>query len=234
MVPPDQFIGLAEETGLIVPIGKYVLFTACTQAKAWYDQGHTDIKIAINLSARQLQDPRLPELVRDVLVTTGLPPTALHLEITESAAMKDYELTIQTLTEIRKMGVQFSIDDFGTSYSSLDYLKRFPVSSIKIDRSFIRDIMEDPDDAAITAAIIAMGHVLNLNLIAEGVDTAEQLSFLNSQACDECQGYLFYKPMPASQIPDLLADKHNLIEAHLENSNQKPVIKPPLYPIRKS
>jgi len=205
LVSPLEFIGLAEETGLIVPLGEWVLNSACTQAKAWHDLGFPHLHIAINLSARQLQDPHLPALVRSVLEKTGLPAQALQLEITESAAMRDFNLTVKSLKEFKDMGVHLSIDDFGTSYSSLEYLKRFPVSSIKIDRSFIHDLTEDIDDAAIVTAIIAMGHILNLSLIAEGVETREQLMFLISQSCDECQGFLLFPPLPAEQVAAVLA-----------------------------
>jgi diguanylate cyclase (GGDEF)-like protein/PAS domain S-box-containing protein len=201
---PSDFITLAEETGLIVPIGKWVLQTACRQMKQWREDGHREMRVAVNVSIRQFQDQSLRELVYTILTEADLPGECLQIEITESAAMQDFDLITQTIHELSRMGVQISIDDFGTSYSSLGYLKRFPVSGIKIDRTFIRDILEDLDDAAITTAIIAIGHILNLNVVAEGVETEKQLNFLLSQNCDEIQGYLLDHPMPASEFSQRL------------------------------
>jgi diguanylate cyclase (GGDEF)-like protein/PAS domain S-box-containing protein len=204
ILTPDEFMSLAEETGLIVSIGKWVLQTACRQMKQWREAGHREMRVAVNVSIRQFQDQSLRDLVHSILVDTDLPGECLQIEITESAAMQDFDLITQTIHELSRMGVQISIDDFGTSYSSLGYLKRFPVSGIKIDRTFIRDILEDVDDAAITTAIIAIGHILNLNVVAEGVETEKQLNFLLSQSCDEIQGFLLDHPMPASEFTQRL------------------------------
>jgi EAL domain-containing protein (putative c-di-GMP-specific phosphodiesterase class I) len=195
---------LAEETGLIVTIGKWVLENACQQMKQWRDDGHLDMRVAVNVSIRQFQDQSLRDIIHKILIETGLPGECLQIEITESAAMRDFDLITQTIHELSRMGVQISIDDFGTSYSSLGYLKRFPVTGIKIDQTFIHDLMEDIDDAAITTAIIAIGHILNLNVVAEGVETEKQLNFLLSQSCDEIQGFLLDHPMPAGEITERL------------------------------
>jgi diguanylate cyclase (GGDEF)-like protein/PAS domain S-box-containing protein len=204
ILTPVDFMSLAEETGLIVSIGKWVLQTACRQMKQWREAGHREMRVAVNVSIRQFQDLSLRDLVHNILVETDLPGECLQIEIAESAAMQDFDLITQTIHELSRMGVQISIDDFGTSYSSLGYLKRFPVSGIKIDRTFIRDILEDVDDAAITTAIIAIGHILNLNVVAEGVETEKQLNFLLSQSCDEIQGFLLDHPMPASEFTQRL------------------------------
>jgi diguanylate cyclase (GGDEF)-like protein/PAS domain S-box-containing protein len=204
ILTPQEFMSLAEETGLIVTIGKWVLQTACQQMKQWRDAGYLDMRVAVNVSVRQFQDQGLRDIIHHILTETGLPGECLQIEITESAAMSDYELITQTIHELSRMGVQISIDDFGTSYSSLGYLKRFPVSGIKIDQTFIRDLMEDMDDAAITTAIIAIGHILNLNVVAEGVETEKQLNFLLSKSCDEIQGFLLDHPMPACEFTERL------------------------------
>jgi EAL domain-containing protein (putative c-di-GMP-specific phosphodiesterase class I) len=204
LVTPKDFMTLAEETGLIVTIGKWVLETACQQMKQWRDDGHLDMRVAVNVSIRQFQDQSLRDIIHKILIETGLPGECLQIEITESAAMRDFDLITQTIHELSRMGVQISIDDFGTSYSSLGYLKRFPVTGIKIDQTFIHDLMEDIDDAAITTAIIAIGHILNLNVVAEGVETEKQLNFLLSQSCDEIQGFLLDHPMPAGEITERL------------------------------
>jgi diguanylate cyclase (GGDEF)-like protein/PAS domain S-box-containing protein len=200
LVTPKDFMTLAEETGLIVAIGKWVLQTACQQMKQWRDDGHLDMRVAVNVSIRQFQDQSLRDIIHKILIETGLPGESLQIEITESAAMRDFDLITQTIHELSRMGVQISIDDFGTSYSSLGYLKRFPVTGIKFDQTYIHDLMEDIDDAAITTAIIAIGHILNLNVVAEGVETEKQLNFLLSQSCDEIQGFLLDHPMPAGEV----------------------------------
>jgi diguanylate cyclase (GGDEF)-like protein/PAS domain S-box-containing protein len=211
LILPGEFIILAEETGLMLPIGEWVLRTACQQAKSWRDAGYTDLCMAVNISPRQMQDGDLPALVRKILDETGLPAEALQLEITEWAAMQDLDLTVKVLQTLRDMGVLISIDDFGTSYSSLGYLKRFPVSSIKIDQSFVRDMTENLDDAAITKAIIAMGNVLGLKVVAEGVELEQQLVLLNSDKCDHVQGDLMGRPVPAEAITTLLQEGHTLL-----------------------
>lgn len=197
-VPPDQFIPLAEETGQIVAIGEWVLRTACHQARQWLDQG-LDIFIAVNTSSRQLRHINLLDQVRDVLKETGLPPERLEMEVTETFLIQDPQRTADILEALAHLGVRLSLDDFGTGYSSLSYLKRYPFHTLKIDRSFVRDVLDDPNDKALVKAIIAMARSLNLKLIAEGVETAEQRDFLRHYDCDILQGYHYSKPLP----PDL-------------------------------
>jgi EAL domain-containing protein (putative c-di-GMP-specific phosphodiesterase class I) len=197
---PDLFIPLAEDSGLIRHIGRWVLHTACTQALAWQADGATPIRVAVNLSARQFSDERLVIEIAHALAQTELPAHLLELEITESMMMENPERAAETLREIKDMGVHVSIDDFGTGYSSLARLKKFPIESVKIDRSFIRDIAVDPDDAAIVSAVIAMAHSLRLKVIAEGVETIDQVRFLRERDCDEIQGFYFSKPVHAREI----------------------------------
>ena len=200
LVAPGDFIPLAEETGLIVPIGKWVLFTACRQAKDWQDAGHPPITVAINVSARQFYQKDFMDTVCEVLETTQLDPRYLEIELTEGTVMQNGQATTAMLNELHKMGIQFSIDDFGTGYSSLSYLKRFPIDRIKIDRSFVTNITSDTDDAALASAIIAMSHALDIQTVAEGVETKEQLAFLRDRRCDQIQGYLFSRPIPAEEF----------------------------------
>jgi len=200
LIAPAQFIALAEETGLIVPIGEWVLRTACARNKSWREEGLPPLRIAVNLSARQFAHANLLQDVARALRETGLDPAALEFEITESMVMHDPERAVTLLTRLKAMGIHLSIDDFGTGYSSLSYLKRFPIDSVKIDRSFIHDIPGDADDAAITRAIIAMAHSLRLKVIAEGVETEEQLSFLRELGCDEMQGYYFSEPLAEDEF----------------------------------
>ena len=204
LIPPAQFIQLAEETGLIVPIGEWVLKTACAQNKAWQKQGWAPVRIAVNLSPRQFAHENLLQDVARVLYETGLAPAFLELEITESMVMQNPERTITQLNSLSALGIHLSIDDFGTGYSSLNNLKRFPLDSLKIDRSFIKDLPGDSDDAAITQAIIAMAHSLRLRVVAEGVETVEQFDFLRDYHCDEIQGYYFSKPQAECDIAPLL------------------------------
>jgi len=199
MVSPDRFIPFAEEAGLIVPIGEWVLRTACAQNKIWQDAGFAPIPVAVNLSPRQL-DQTLPEFVRRVLLESGLAAAWLELEITENVVMRDAEKTVATLNALKRLGLQVSVDDFGTGYSSLSYLRRFPVDALKIDKSFVRDIARDADSAAIVKAVISLGHILNLRVIAEGVEDQEQYDFLLENGCDEVQGYLLGKPMPVDDF----------------------------------
>ena len=206
LIPPAQFIALAEETGLIVPIGEWVLKTACVQNKSWQDRGLPRLRMAVNLSARQFAQENLVQDVARVLGETGLAPAALELEITESMVMSNPQRAVKLLDKLKAMGIHLSIDDFGTGYSSLGYLKRFPLDSVKIDRSFIQDLPGDRDDAAITEAIIAMAHSLSLKVIAEGVETGEQLRFLRKHGCDEMQGYFFSRPLPEDEFLCLLQD----------------------------
>jgi diguanylate cyclase (GGDEF)-like protein/PAS domain S-box-containing protein len=204
LVLPAEFIPVAEETGLIVPLGEWVLRTACAQNKACQDAGLPPMRVAVNLSARQFQQRNLTDTVAQALEETGLAPDLLQLEITEGVAMQDVDFTITTLQGLREMGVQIAMDDFGTGYSSLGYLKRFPMDAVKIDRSFVRDLTVDPNDAAIATTVITMAHSLKLSVIAEGVETEEQLAFLDEQECDEMQGYLFSKPVPAAVLDETL------------------------------
>jgi EAL domain-containing protein (putative c-di-GMP-specific phosphodiesterase class I) len=200
LVPPMRFIPLAEETGLILLLGEWVLRTACAQAKAWLDAGGPPLLMAVNLSARQFQQPDLIDRIRAALQDTGLPSTCLELEITESTLMEQGQQAASTLAALKELGVRLAIDDFGTGYSSLAYLKRFPIDKLKIDQSFVRDIPHDPNDMEIAAAIISLARNLRLEALAEGVETEEQLTFLQKRGCDTCQGYLFSRPLPASEL----------------------------------
>ena len=199
-VPPSQFIPVAEECGLIVPLGHWALLNACAQTVAWLRQGLPPISMAVNLSPRQFQDPNLVESIKQVLAETGMPPTLLELEITESVMLHDIEMAVQKLVAIRNLGVRLAIDDFGTGYSSLSQLKRFPIDSVKIDRSFIRGIPQDRDDMAITEAILALGKTLGVTIVAEGVETVEQQAFLKRHACHEMQGFYFSRPIPPEEF----------------------------------
>lgn len=210
MVSPAKFIPLAEETGLIIPIGEWVLRTACAQTRAWHDAGFCHLQVSVNLSARQFKQQNLSRTVREIIGGTGLAPECLELELTESTLVQNPERVITTLQELKAMGVQFSVDDFGTGYSSLSYLKRFPLDKLKIDQSFVRDITTDPSDAAITRAVIALGRSLGLRVIAEGVETPEQLKFLCRNQCHGMQGYYFSRPLPAEQFSELLAEGRSL------------------------
>lgn len=205
LIAPGRFIGLAEETGLIVPIGEWALRTGCAQVKAWSDAGLPPMLLSVNISARQFKRRDLVQSVSRALSDTGLPVSHLELELTESLVMENAEEFIQTLNALKKLGISLSVDDFGTGYSSLSYLKRFPVDRLKIDQSFVRDISTDPDDAAIARAVIQLGHSLDLRVTAEGVETAEQLRFLRDHGCDEVQGYLFSRPLSAEKIAELLS-----------------------------
>lgn len=203
-VPPNQFIPAAEEHGLIVRLGEWVLRTACTQNRAWQKQGLPPIRMAVNFSAKQFQVADLCDRIMQILLETDLDPQYLEIEITESLVMQDQSTTIKMLRQLRSLGMQISIDDFGTGYSSLSYLRLLPVSKLKIDASFIREIPENSEDSAITSAIIMMAHSLNLKAIAEGVELKEQLEFLRSHNCDAVQGYLFSRPVPAQEATLLL------------------------------
>ncbi len=206
LIPPSDFIALAENTGMMPPIGLWVLRTACLQTKAWHDRGFNEISLAVNLSVTQLQQPDLVERVRQVLVETELPPQFLELEITEGSAMQNPELSARTLVELKKLGLRISLDDFGTGHSSLSYLKRFPIDTLKIDQSFVRDIITDPDTAAIVSAIIAMTHSLRLKVIAEGVEYAEQANLLKEYGCDQMQGFFVKAPVPAAELQRMLVE----------------------------
>jgi diguanylate cyclase (GGDEF)-like protein len=205
IIPPDRFIPVAEENGLIVRLGTFVLQEACRQNKAWQDAGLPKLRVSVNLSARQLRDKAFVPLVVEILAETGLDPHYLELELTESALMGDASDTICKLLRLKELGISISVDDFGTGYSSLSYLKHLPIDTIKIDRSFVRDIVDDPDDAAIVDAIVAMAHSLKLNVIAEGVETREQLEFLQQRKCQQAQGYYFARPLDPQQFEAFIA-----------------------------
>ncbi|OHX35426.1 two-component system response regulator [Methylomonas sp. LWB] len=200
LVYPDRFITVAEETGLIVQVGAWVLREACLQAKAWIEHGGPFASVAVNVSARQFLEANLFQTVKDILSETGLNPNALELEITESAVMQNPESTLQVLRQFQALGVRLSIDDFGTGYSNLTYLYRFPVQSVKIDRSFVIGLAEDGSSKTLVRAIVALAHELRLSVVVEGVETAEQLAFLTAQGCDSLQGYLFSRPVSAEQF----------------------------------
>lgn len=204
MVAPDVFIPIAEESGLIVEIGEWVINEACRQCMAWQQHGHSDLNVAVNLSARQFIKKNLLGVVKKAISASGVNSKNLELELTESMIMEYAGESIEELHALSALGVQLSIDDFGTGYSSLSYLKKFPLNKLKIDRSFVADLGFDADDAAIVEATIVLGHALNLTVIAEGVETSQQLQFLKNKGCDEMQGYYFSRPVPAEEFEKLL------------------------------
>ena len=210
LISPVDFIPVAEETGLIVPIGEWVLRTACAQNKVWQKMDLPPLCVTVNLSGRQLQED-LTLVVGQILKETRLPPSCLGLELTESIVIENAQKSIVVLHELKKLGIQLSMDDFGTGYSSLSYLSRFPFDVIKIDRSFVRNVVRDPDHATIATAVIALAHSLKLKVIAEGVETEEQLGFLRSRQCDEMQGYLFSPAVPADTMTKFLQEDRNLL-----------------------
>ena len=205
-VPPASFIGLAEEMGLIIPIGDWVLRTACAQARAWQLAGHGPLRLAVNLSARQFKQKNLLHAVAQALADTGFDAACLELELTESMVMHDVEQATAIMAKLKALGVQLSIDDFGTGYSSLAYLRHFPIDVLKIDKTFVNDITHSMDDAAIVRAIISLAHSLRLKVIAEGVETEQQLAFLRRHGCDQMQGYLFSRPLAAPAFETLLLE----------------------------
>ncbi|OIP11329.1 MAG: hypothetical protein AUK53_08780 [Betaproteobacteria bacterium CG2_30_59_46] len=206
LVPPGEFISLLEETGLIVPVGEWVLRTACAQNSVWLAEGLPPLRVAVNLSARQFRQSGLAAMVNQALQDAGLAPEYLELEVTESIMIQDVQATITTLHQLHGLGIQISIDDFGTGYSSLIYLKRLPIGKIKIDQSFVRDICIDPEDRAIANAVISLGHSMKMQVIAEGVETLEQLEYLRTQECDEIQGFYFSRPLPAEGFAQLVRE----------------------------
>jgi len=199
-----EFIPLCEDTGLIVPLGEWILRTALAQVREWRAGGHPNLSVAVNISARQLRDPGLLPLVVQALKANNLSPSALELEVVEQSAVQDVATSTRTLKALNALGVRISIDDFGNQYATLGNLRRFPFSTLKIDRSFVRDVTEDANSAAITKAIIVMARALNLHVIAEGVESAAQMAFLQQQQCDGVQGYMFSRPLPAAPMGEWL------------------------------
>ena len=208
-VSPGVFIPIAEETGMIVEIGDWVIEQACRQLARWRDEGLVDVALSINLSVAQLMHADLVRRLSDVLAAHDIPPSLLELELTESMVMANAEQSITMLRRLKAIGVSLAIDDFGTGYSSLSYLKRLPIDALKIDKEFVGDLTSDPDDEAITATVIAMAHSLGLNVIAEGVEHVEQVDYLREQDCDEIQGHWLSQPMPADECPAF-------VRAHVE------------------
>lgn len=224
LISPLDFIPLAEETGLIVPIGEWVLRTACTQNRAWQVAGLPAVRVAVNLSARQFEAQDMAALIAQVLGDTGLDPRYLELELTESLAMGHAKVFIDVTDGMKKLGVSLSIDDFGTGYSSLSYLKRFAIDRLKIDQSFVRDIVRDPDSASIVEAVIALSHGLGLSVIAEGVETEAQLNFLRTCGCDEMQGFYFSKPLPSAEFEQVLREGRTLVLPDIDGRSKLNVL----------
>ena len=205
LVPPDRFIPAAEDSGLIVPIGDWVLREACRQNRAWRDAGLPAIRVSVNISAVQFHREGFLRRVAAIVAGSGLSGDDMELEITEGVAMSDADVTAAAMDELKAMGLAIAIDDFGTGYSSLAYLRRYPIDRLKIDRSFVRDMVEDADDRAIAGTVAALARVLRLSVVAEGVETQQQLRLLREQGCDVAQGYLFSRPVPAGEFARLLA-----------------------------
>jgi EAL domain-containing protein (putative c-di-GMP-specific phosphodiesterase class I) len=205
LVPPDRFIPIAENSGLILPIGEWVVRTACAQVEEWRNAGLAVAPVSVNVSALQFRQEGFCRLIRRALEESGLPPEYLELELTESVLLSSADVMQPILEELKAMGVALAIDDFGTGYSSLSYLKQFRVGKLKIDRSFIRDVVTDNDDATITTAIIRIGRSLAMRVVAEGVETEAQLAFLREQGCDEIQGYYVSRPMGAEEMANRLS-----------------------------
>jgi EAL domain-containing protein (putative c-di-GMP-specific phosphodiesterase class I) len=213
LLSPVKFIPLAEETGLISSIGKHVCFTACAQNKTWQEAGFFPIRMAINVSMYQFNQQDFIKMLTGVLDEVGLAPEYVELEITESIVMQNLEHTALTLNELKALGIHCAVDDFGTGYSSLTYLKQLPIGKLKLDKSFVHSLTKDPNDDAISEAVISMAHSMNLRVIAEGVETAEQLEFLRAHHCDEAQGFLFGKPVPAREFVQLLVTEGEHLRA---------------------
>ncbi|AEB59682.1 putative bifunctional diguanylate cyclase/phosphodiesterase [Ectopseudomonas mendocina] len=212
-VAPDLFIPLAEQNGTIIPIGEWILDQTCRQLREWHDQGFSDLRMAINLSTVQLHHSELPRVVNNLMQVYRLPPKSLELEVTETGLMEDISTAAQHLLSLRRSGALIAIDDFGTGYSSLSYLKSLPLDKIKIDKSFVQDLLEDEDDATIVRAIIQLGKSLGMQVIAEGVETAEQEAYIIAQGCHEGQGYLYSKPLPARELTLFLKQARRLSSA---------------------
>ena len=210
LLSPAAFIPLAENSGAIIPLGDAALRSACAQARQWQDRGLRDFRVAVNVSTQQLRQPDFPATVAQIIQETDLRPNYLEVEVTESSFMHDAGCAVDVLTKLREMGVRIAIDDFGTGYSSLSYLKRLPIDSLKLDGSFVKDATTDPDDAALVMAILTLAHNLRLKVIAEGIETEEQLAFLRLLRCDEGQGYLFGKPLEAESIEGLVTNGQSI------------------------
>jgi diguanylate cyclase (GGDEF)-like protein len=232
LIPPLRFIPIAEEIGLIVPLGEWVLQSACAQSKAWQQAGLRPVRISVNVSSRQFKEQDFVGAVSSVLERTGISAMNLDVELTETIVMDDVEASIRTLNALKELGVRLSVDDFGTGYSSLSYLRRLPLDALKIDRSFLKDVPQNPDHVAITTAIIGLGKSLHLTVVAEGVESEAQLSFLRERGCDEAQGYLLGHPLPAEEFGTLLgteqipraassSDPHPQSDCHLPDGGQR-------------
>lgn len=208
MISPEEFVPLAEETGLILPIGEWVIRTACAQQRAWHAEGYRGMRVAVNMSFKQLRHNTLRNVILGALQSSDADPSLFELELTETSIMQNADESIRLLNELKALGIRLAVDDFGTGYSSLSHLKRFPLDTLKIDRGFVRDVDIDKDGCAIVAAIIAMAKSLDLKVIAEGVETTQQLAFLRQHDCDEMQGYLYSKPVPAEEVTRLFNDAH--------------------------
>jgi EAL domain-containing protein (putative c-di-GMP-specific phosphodiesterase class I) len=226
LLPPARFIPLAEQSRLIVPLGEWVMREAFERARAWLDAGIPPLVMAVNVAAQQLDQRKLIGQVAQVLIETGLEPSSAEIEITETSAMRNPETTIETLLDLRTLGVRVAIDDFGTGYSSLSYLQRFPVRSLKIDRSFIRAVADDHRAAAIATAIIGLAHSLDLEVVAEGVETWAQLEFLREQRCDQVQGFLCSRALPEESLVRLLSAHPRLVM----RSGVEPALRPTTMP----
>jgi EAL domain-containing protein (putative c-di-GMP-specific phosphodiesterase class I) len=213
LVGPNEFIPIAEESGLITPITQWVIDETCRQLSAWCSEGQRMVPVSVNLDAWSLQSGHLATSVASALQANGLPPSAIEFEVTESNLLRDMNQACQTLQSLRDLGIRLAIDDFGTGYSSLTYLKRFPVDVIKIDRSFIKDLPANGNDGALTSAVIAMGHSLEIELVAEGVETWAQVEFLLARGCHLVQGFLFSRPVPAQDFVALVAQGLNAVPA---------------------
>jgi len=221
MLQPADFIELAEETGMITQIGDWVLRTAFAQNKLWLDSGFSPMRLAVNVSARHFQQPAFMGTIRDLLKETDLDPALLELELTEGSIMKEPEKAIEKLNELRDLGIKIAIDDFGTGYSSLSYLKRFPIDTLKIDKTFVDDVTTNEDDAAIAKAIVMMGHALEITVIAEGVETPQQLEYLTSLNCDVMQGYLFSPPLSKDSFTELLMEQLRVTSPTVERGTTR-------------
>jgi EAL domain-containing protein (putative c-di-GMP-specific phosphodiesterase class I) len=224
LVAPNDFIPIAENSGLIIPIGEWVLHTACAQARKWQDEGLPAVPVAVNVSAMQFRHLGFLELVRGVLHDTALPPQYLELELTESLILSNADVMLLRLNELKEMGVRLAIDDFGTGYSSFSYLRQFRVHKLKIDRSFVRDVCSDSDDAAITGAIISVAKSLNLRVIAEGVESEEQVAFLRAHHCDEIQGYYFSKPLLPNEFAQKVRNNSPLASVNIQDVASGPTL----------